>query len=90
MRRRQAPGPATVGSSCVYVLRRPDGFFYAGSTEALYDRIRAHRQVSSTAVQAAGVVGWKQQASLLCHGPPSLCCSAPVFVHVLTWLALLL
>jgi hypothetical protein len=48
VRRGQAPGPATVGSSCIYVLRRPDGFFYAGSTEALYDRIRAHRQASPT------------------------------------------
>ncbi len=43
--RGQAPGPATVGASCVYVLRRADGHFYAGSTDALHDRIRAHRQV---------------------------------------------
>ncbi|KAL4440153.1 hypothetical protein ABPG75_003154 [Micractinium tetrahymenae] len=42
--RGQAPGPATVGASCVYVLRRADGHFYAGSTDALHDRIRAHRQ----------------------------------------------
>ncbi|EFN52896.1 hypothetical protein CHLNCDRAFT_138439 [Chlorella variabilis] len=26
--RGQAPAPSTVGTSCVYVLRRPDGFFY--------------------------------------------------------------
>lgn len=42
--RGQAPAPSTVGTSCVYVLRRPDGFFYVGSTDSLYDRIRAHRQ----------------------------------------------
>jgi predicted GIY-YIG superfamily endonuclease len=33
-----------VGESCTYVLRRSDGHFYAGSTDSLYDRIRAHRQ----------------------------------------------
>ena len=45
MRRGQQPGPATVGCSCVYVLRRPDGYFYAGSTEAIGDRLKSHRQV---------------------------------------------
>jgi predicted GIY-YIG superfamily endonuclease len=44
VRRGQQPGPATVGCSCVYVLRRPDGYFYAGSTEAIGDRLKSHRQ----------------------------------------------
>jgi hypothetical protein len=49
----QAPAPSTVGASCAYVLLRSDGHFYAGSTDSLYDRIRAHRQVWSGGVGAA-------------------------------------
>ena len=30
VRPRQEPGPASEGTACVYVLRRADGFFYAG------------------------------------------------------------
>ncbi|KAI3431602.1 hypothetical protein D9Q98_004652 [Chlorella vulgaris] len=44
VRQGQAPAPSVVGESCTYVLRRSDGHFYAGSTDSLYDRIRAHRQ----------------------------------------------
>lgn len=39
----QAP-PHTVGRSCVYVARRRDGWMYVGFTDALHDRVRAHRQ----------------------------------------------
>lgn len=36
--------PQTVGRSCVYVARRRDGWLYVGFTDALQDRVRAHRQ----------------------------------------------
>ena len=29
------PPPSTVGYSCIYVLRRPDGYFYVGETDEL-------------------------------------------------------
>ncbi len=31
----QVPPPATVGHSCVYVVRRLDGAFYCGETDDL-------------------------------------------------------
>lgn len=79
----QAPGPATVGASCVYVLRRADGYFYAGSTDALHDRIRAHRQVDSLHATHRGPC-----TSNLCNGGCSgdlAPVTAVVAVHVPTW-----
>lgn len=55
MRRGQQPGPATVGCSCVYVLRRPDGYFYAGSTEAIGDRLKSHRQVGKAQLDTSEI-----------------------------------
>lgn len=40
---RELPPPSTVGSSCVYVMRRPDKRLYIGQTDDLEGRIRAHR-----------------------------------------------
>ena len=42
---RHAPGPGTTGKAGVYVLRRPDGHFYAGSSKDLRDRLQQHKQV---------------------------------------------
>lgn len=35
MAARQNPPPSTVGCSCVYVVRRKDGWFYCGQTDDL-------------------------------------------------------
>ncbi|KAJ0234681.1 DNA mismatch repair protein MSH1 [Hirschfeldia incana] len=40
---RELPPPSTVGSSCVYVMKRPDKRLYIGQTDDLEGRIRAHR-----------------------------------------------
>lgn len=40
----QNPPPRTAGRSCVYVARRTDGWFYVGSTDAIADRMAAHRR----------------------------------------------
>ncbi|CAH2052764.1 unnamed protein product [Thlaspi arvense] len=40
---RELPPPSTVGSSCVYVMLRPDKRLYIGQTDDLEGRIRAHR-----------------------------------------------
>lgn len=40
----QVPPARTVGASCVYIARHPNGWFYVGSTDSLQDRIKAHRQ----------------------------------------------
>ncbi len=37
----QVPPPATVGHSCVYVVRRPDGAFYCGETDDLKSALGA-------------------------------------------------
>ncbi|PSC73121.1 DNA mismatch repair mitochondrial isoform X1, partial [Micractinium conductrix] len=44
VRPRQEPGPASEGTACVYVLRRADGFFYAGSTGRMLGRLKEHRK----------------------------------------------
>jgi hypothetical protein len=38
------PPPSTVGAACVYVARRPDGWHYVGSSDALGERIAVHRR----------------------------------------------
>ncbi|KAI3882371.1 hypothetical protein MKX03_028071 [Papaver bracteatum] len=40
---REQPPPSVIGSSCVYVLFRPDGKLYVGETDDLGGRVRAHR-----------------------------------------------
>ena len=40
----EVPPPSTVGSSCVYILRRVDGRFYCGETDSLKDRLNTHRK----------------------------------------------
>ena len=40
----EVPPPSTVGSSCVYILRRVDGRFYCGETDSLKDRLNTHRR----------------------------------------------
>uniref|UniRef100_A0A1J3E1G5 DNA mismatch repair protein MSH1, mitochondrial n=2 Tax=Noccaea caerulescens TaxID=107243 RepID=A0A1J3E1G5_NOCCA len=40
---RELPPPSTVGSSCVYVMLRPDKRLYIGQTDDLEGRIRSHR-----------------------------------------------
>ncbi|KAK9867742.1 hypothetical protein WJX84_006840, partial [Apatococcus fuscideae] len=41
---RQNPPPSTVGRSCVYVVRRQDGWFYCGQTDDLKGRLQTHRR----------------------------------------------
>lgn len=82
--RGQAPGPATVGASCVYVLRRPDGHFYAGSTDALHDRIRAHRQVRPDTPGPAGCLVFDEAGLLLGRGRWLLPCLPALAVHAQT------
>ncbi|KAK9832926.1 hypothetical protein WJX74_001881 [Apatococcus lobatus] len=41
---RQNPPPSTVGCSCVYVVRRQDGWFYCGQTDDLRGRLQTHRR----------------------------------------------
>ena len=41
------PPVRTVGASCVYIARRPDGWYYVGSSDSLQDRIKTHRQRGS-------------------------------------------
>ncbi|KAI3853168.1 hypothetical protein MKW92_051237 [Papaver armeniacum] len=64
---REQPPPAVIGSSCVYVLFRPDKKLYIGETDNLEGRIRAHR--SKEGMQNAPflyiVVPGKSVASLL-------------------------
>jgi hypothetical protein len=38
------PPVRTIGTSCVYIARRSDGWYYVGSSDSLQDRIKAHRQ----------------------------------------------
>ena len=38
-----APPPAVVARSCVYVVRRADGYFYCGESDDLMARLTAHR-----------------------------------------------
>ena len=38
-----SPPPAVVGCSCVYVVRRSDGFFYCGESDDLVARLASHR-----------------------------------------------
>ncbi|KAI3962361.1 hypothetical protein MKX01_005363 [Papaver californicum] len=40
---REQPPPSVIGSSCVYVLFRPDGKLYVGETDDLGGRVRVHR-----------------------------------------------
>ncbi|XP_061338295.1 DNA mismatch repair protein MSH1, mitochondrial [Gastrolobium bilobum] len=40
---REEPPPSTIGSSCVYLMLRPDKKLYVGETDDLEGRIRAHR-----------------------------------------------
>ncbi|KAK3187702.1 hypothetical protein Dsin_027263 [Dipteronia sinensis] len=40
---REQPPPSIIGSSCVYVMLRPDKKLYVGQTDDLDGRIRAHR-----------------------------------------------
>ncbi|XP_010550854.1 PREDICTED: DNA mismatch repair protein MSH1, mitochondrial [Tarenaya hassleriana] len=40
---RELPPPSTVGSSCVYVMVRPDKRLYIGQTDDLEGRVRSHR-----------------------------------------------
>jgi len=42
------PPVRTIGASCVYIARRPDGWYYVGSSDSLQDRIKTHRQRGST------------------------------------------
>ncbi|KFM25783.1 DNA mismatch repair protein MutS [Auxenochlorella protothecoides] len=42
----QTPPPRTVGLSCVYVVRRTDGWFYVGSTDSIKERLATHRRRS--------------------------------------------
>ncbi|KAI3871879.1 hypothetical protein MKX03_012915 [Papaver bracteatum] len=64
---RERPPPAVIGSSCVYVLFRPDKKLYIGETDNLEGRIRAHR--SKEGMQNVSflyiVVPGKSVASLL-------------------------
>jgi hypothetical protein len=41
------PPPRTIGTSCVYIGRRSDGWYYVGSSDSLQDRIKTHRQRGS-------------------------------------------
>ncbi|KAL4544776.1 hypothetical protein Ndes2526B_g00720 [Nannochloris sp. 'desiccata'] len=41
------PPVRTVGASCVYIVRRSDGWYYVGSSDSLQDRIKTHRQRGS-------------------------------------------
>ena len=50
---KQVPPARIVGASCVYIARRPDGWFYVGSTDSLQDRIKAHRQRGGNSLVAA-------------------------------------
>ncbi|KAL0920428.1 hypothetical protein M5K25_009565 [Dendrobium thyrsiflorum] len=43
---REQPPPSTVGTSCVYVLFRPDNKLYIGQTDDLLGRVRSHRTKS--------------------------------------------
>uniref|UniRef100_A0A2P2MXD8 Uncharacterized protein MANES_03G157900 n=1 Tax=Rhizophora mucronata TaxID=61149 RepID=A0A2P2MXD8_RHIMU len=40
---REQPPPSTIGSSCVYVMLRPDKKLYVGVTDDIDGRVRAHR-----------------------------------------------
>ncbi|KAK1592802.1 hypothetical protein Q3G72_030631 [Acer saccharum] len=40
---REQPPPSIIGSSCVYIMLRPDKKLYVGQTDDLDGRIRAHR-----------------------------------------------
>ncbi|XP_029119846.2 DNA mismatch repair protein MSH1, mitochondrial isoform X1 [Elaeis guineensis] len=40
---REQPPPSSVGTSCIYVLFRPDKKLYVGQTDDLVGRVRAHR-----------------------------------------------
>ncbi|OVA02308.1 GIY-YIG nuclease superfamily [Macleaya cordata] len=40
---REQPPPSVIGSSCVYVLFRPDNKLYVGETDDLEGRVRTHR-----------------------------------------------
>ncbi|KAL6770905.1 MSH1 [Auxenochlorella protothecoides x Auxenochlorella symbiontica] len=42
----QTPPPRTVGLSCVYIVRRTDGWFYVGSTDSIKERLATHRRRS--------------------------------------------
>ncbi|KAK9829858.1 hypothetical protein WJX72_008283 [[Myrmecia] bisecta] len=39
----RVPPPSTVNSSCVYVVRRADGYFYCGETDDIKRRLATHR-----------------------------------------------
>ena len=55
-----SPPPAVVGRSCVYVVRRADGYFYCGESDDLVARLAAHRSrppvAGGGALEAAFVV----------------------------------
>ncbi|EIE20036.1 hypothetical protein COCSUDRAFT_58259 [Coccomyxa subellipsoidea C-169] len=40
----KVPPPSTVGCSCVYVVRREDGFFYCGESDDIKGRLARHRR----------------------------------------------
>lgn len=42
VRKGWSPPPAVVGRSCVYVVRRSDGYFYCGESDDLPARLAAH------------------------------------------------
>ncbi|KAK6914173.1 DNA mismatch repair protein MutS-like, N-terminal [Dillenia turbinata] len=43
VRAREIPPPSTIGSSCLYIMVRPDKRLYVGQTDDLEGRIRSHR-----------------------------------------------
>ena len=60
-----SPPPAVVGRSCVYVVRRADGYFYCGESDDLVARLASHRSrppvAGGNALEACFViVGSKQ------------------------------
>ena len=44
IRAAEVPPPSTVGTSCVYILRKVDGRFYCGETDSLRMRLSTHRK----------------------------------------------